>query len=86
VAVAGHDDVGRLDIAMDDAFGASGFEGVGNLNAEVEHLVVGYGLFCDELLQGVAFEQFHGDERDFFASVVHHVNFVDGADVGMIQG
>ncbi len=38
-------------------------------------------LSGDAMLQGHAFEKFHGDES--IAALI--VNFVDGADVGMIK-
>src|SRR6202034_1647247 len=39
VAAAGDEDVGGLDVAMDDAGGVSGVEGVGDFNADVEELI-----------------------------------------------
>ncbi len=39
VAAKGHEDVCRLDIAMNDALGVSRVEGVGNLNSQIQHRV-----------------------------------------------
>ena len=54
---------------------------VGDLNAEVEKFRDGDGLAGDAMLEGLAFEQFHGDEGAAF----EFVDVVNGADVGMVQ-
>ena len=83
VGAFGDEDVGGLDVAVNDAFGVSGFEGVGDFDdGEVEEAVELEGTAGDEILTGLAFETFHGDEglSVFFADIV------DGADVGVVEG
>ena len=81
VAVSRKKDVRGLDVAMDDAFGMRSDERVGNLDGDVEKLVEFHGLAAETLLQTLAFQLLHDDER--VAVVV--VNLVDGADVGVVQ-
>src|SRR5579863_2647014 len=81
VAAFGHEDVCGLDIAVNDAFGVGGVEGVRDFDSQVEEQVQLHGTASDEVLQSLAFEALHGDEGAsvFFADVV------DGADVGMVE-
>ena len=78
---AGHKQVGRLDVAMDDPLAVRSIECIGDLDTEREHHLQ---LRCardDKILERGAFQEFHGDEA---ASLVL-ANLVDGADVGMVQ-
>ena len=59
-----------------------GVEGVGDADGEAEEDVGVERLSGDAMFQGHALEKFHGDES--FAALI--VNFVDGADVGVIEG
>ena len=77
-----HENVGRLDVAMDDAFGVRGIKGVGNLDGQRQNEFWFHRLPCDAMLQRQTVQTLHGNER--FAVLV--VDFVDGADVRMIQG
>ena len=77
----GHEDVGRLDVAMDDPAGVGGVQGVCDLCAQVEHFVGRQGLAGDHLPQRLAFQQFHGDE----GLPGGFVDFVDRANVRMIE-
>ena len=82
VAARGDEKIGGLDVAMDDACGVGGVEAVGNLDAPIEK---GFDLeraAGDIVFQSLAVEKFHGDEVAAF----EFVNFVDGADVGVIEG
>ena len=85
LAAARHKNIGWLDIAMNDAFCMGGIERVGNLDSEVEYLVERKRLLADAMLQRLPFEQLHGDEWDLLAAVIHHIDFVDRADVRVIQ-
>ena len=82
VSSFGDENVGRLDVPMDDAFGVSRVERVGNLDAYVEERVHFHRATANQVLQGYPVQKLHGDER----LTVLFANFVDGADVGMVQG
>src|ERR1700693_6450703 len=75
------EDICRLDVAMDDAFGVGGVESAGELHAEIEDGFDVEGLFRDQMLEGVALEKFHGDECAIFTLV----DVVDGANVGVVE-
>ncbi len=70
-----------LDVAMDDAFGVRGVEGVGDLDSQLEQGFEFYGPRTDTM-QSHTVEKFHRDE----GLAVLIANVVDGADVGMVQG
>ena len=78
----GNENVGGLDVAMDDALGVGGVECIGNLDAEVEDGIGFEGAPFDAMFERVAFEKLHGDE----VAAVVIPDVVDGADVGMVQG
>src|SRR5262249_9408318 len=77
----GDEDVGWLDIAMDDALGMRGVEGVGNLKRKREQSFVIEPGAATDIFERRALQKLHGDESLplLFADVV------DGADVGVIQ-
>jgi hypothetical protein len=81
VAALGNKDVGRLDVAVDDALGMRGVEAVGNLDGQREHGFVTQRLSADEVFQADAVQKLHGDE----GLLTVFADFVDGADVGMIE-
>ncbi len=77
----GHEKIRRLDVAMHDAFGMSGIERVGDLDTQVNQ-TVGFERAAEyRFPQSLAFEKLHHDEAQ--AAVLP--NFVNGADVGMVQ-
>ena len=78
---AGHEDVRGLDVAVDDAAGMRGVEGVGDLDPELEHAVERQRPARDLVLQRAAVEQFHDDE--LLALVLADV--VDRADVRVVE-
>ncbi len=82
VTASGDKNVGGFDVTMDDAFCVGGIEGVGDFGGEGDELVEFDGTSGDGVLEGGAFEIFHGDESAaiFFADVIN------GADIRMIQG
>ena len=82
MAAASDKDVGRLDVAMDDAFAVRGVERVGNFDGQVEQQLGVQRLARNAMLQGHAVEEFHRDKR--LAVVI--ADFVNGADVRMVQG
>jgi hypothetical protein len=77
----GDENIGRFDVAMNDAFGVCGVERVGDLDAETKRIFERKRLVAYGVLQSVAFEAFHDDER----VTVYFADFMDGADIGMIQ-
>jgi hypothetical protein len=77
----GDKNIGRLDIAMNDAFAVGGVEGVGDLDAQRDQ---GFGVeraAFDAMLQGLAFEELDRDE----GQAVLLVDLVNGADIGMVE-
>ena len=74
-------DVGRLQIAMDDATLVSGIEGVDNLTRDREGLGRWHWTACDAIGERRPFDQFH-HQRSHVAGVFQAVN--DG-DVRMVQ-
>ena len=75
------EDVRRLDVAVDDAFGMRGIEGIGNLDGERENQFRFQRTPSDAMLQRHAVEILHDDEVLTFALV----NLEDHADVGVVQ-
>ena len=82
MAAVGDEDVSGLDVAVDDSLAVGGFESVGNFDRQGEQAIEFHGLGLNQVLQGFAAEAFHHDEE---MSVVL-ADFVDGADVGVVQG
>ena len=56
VAAFGDENVGGLDVAMNDAFGMGGVEGVGNFDGEVEQAVDLHGTASDQVLESLALQ------------------------------
>src|SRR5207249_4071358 len=85
LVATGHENVGGLDVAVDDSLGMSGVESVGDLRAEIEQLPEFHSLVVgpavDPVLERLAFQQLHGDE---VASAVFS-NLVDRADIWVVQ-
>src|SRR5208283_283325 len=81
VASGGDENVGGLDVAMDNALGMRGIEGVGDFGGEGEDYLGIHGAAADAVLEGGAFQKFHGDVGLLAALA----DVVDGADVGVIQ-
>ena len=66
---------------MNNAFGVGSGEGVGYLNSDIEQLLNVHGLATNVLLEAVPLQLFHDDE----GMAVMILDFVDGADAGMVQ-
>ena len=73
--------IGRLDVAMDDAFRMRRVQSVSNLSGEVEQFAGLEGAAGDALSERLAFEQFHRNE----GLVLELVDVVYGADARMIE-
>ena len=82
VSALGDKDVGGLDVAVDDAFGMGCIQCVGDLDGQRQNQLGFHRSASNAVLQRQAVQKLHGDER--FAVLI--VNFVDRADVRMIQG
>ena len=81
-AIVGDHDVGGLEVAMDDAFFVRGGERVGESAGDVDDLCGGQAAGRDEAVEGLAFDEFHGEEMD----AVGFFDREDGDDVGVIEG
>ena len=81
VPTLSHEEVGRLDIAMNDTLRMRRIERVGNLDRQVQQRLHFHRSRADAVLQRRAFEQFHGDER----LPVLLADVMNSADIGMIQ-
>jgi hypothetical protein len=77
----GDEDVGRLDVAVQDAARVRGVERVGNLHAEPQQHADLERPAVDLARQRAPFEQLHRDE----GAPVVLVHLVDGADVRMVE-
>ena len=77
----GDKDVRRLDVAVNDPLCMGGVERVRDLDGKRENEFGFHRTPGDPMLQRHAIQELHGDER----LPVLIVNFVDGADVGVVQ-
>ena len=77
----GDEDVRRLDVAMNDARGVGGVEGVGDFDGQFQRRFEIEPLDCHALAQVRALEELHGDEDD----PVLLANLINRADVGVVQ-
>ncbi len=66
---------------MNDAFGVCRVECVGDCDTQTQQPFQLQRFALNQVLQGLARETFHCDERASFVLP----NFMDGADVGMVQ-
>ena len=67
---------------MDDAFFVSGVESVGNFDADFGGFGDGERACSQKLVEGLAFEKFHGD----VSAAVLLLDGVNGADTRMVHG
>src|SRR3990172_4461158 len=80
-AAVGLEDVGRLDVTVEDARGVSGIERVGGLDRNLDDPTGVQRPLVDELLEGLPLHELHHDEG---AAVVLS-DVVDGADVRVVE-
>ena len=78
----GNEDVGWLDVAVDDSLGVGGIQCIGDLDCQTEVTFDLDRLSCDAVLQRHSIQKLHHDER--LATVF--ADLVNRADIGMIQG
>ena len=81
LAGAGHEDVGGLDVAVDDPLGVGRVEPVDDLDGQVQQPLHPHRAALDEVLERLALEQLHDDER--LALVLP--DLVNRADVGVVE-
>ncbi len=81
MTAAGKEDVGRLNVPVNDSLGVSGVESLGDFDGQIQQALEFHRVPGDGVLQSCTFQAFHGDEG--FA--IRLADFVDGADVGMVQ-
>ena len=79
---SGDEDVGRLDVPVDDPSSVRGFKTVGHFERHRQDLAQPPPLRKDGLSQGLALEQFHGDE----GLPLILVDVIDGTDIRVVQG
>ncbi len=77
----GDENIGGLDVAVNDAFAVGGIKRLGNLNGYFEDGLNFHGAAGDAMFECLAVEKFHDDIgfAIFFADIVNR------ADVGMIE-
>ena len=82
MAARRHEDIRRLDVAMDDSLRVRGFQCVGHLNGDVQQPAERHRLFGNHLLEGLAFQQLHDDE----VLAIMLADVMDRTDGRVIQG
>ncbi len=82
MAALGYKNVGGFDVAVDDALRMRRVQSIGDLDGQRDHGFVIQGLARNQMLQGHAVQKLHGNE----GVLIVLADFVDRANVGMIQG
>ncbi len=77
----GDKDICRLNVAVDDAFRVGGIECVGGLDRDGQQTLRRHGAASDHVLEGHSLQVFHRDK----ASAIVLTDFVDGADIRMVE-
>src|SRR6516162_10098358 len=78
----GDENVGWLDVAMNDALSVRGIESVSDFDANVEQNFHIERTAQDEVFESLAVKEFHGNE----GTAIFLADVVNCANVGMIQG
>ena len=82
VAASRNENIGGLDVTVDDAFRMSSVESVSDLYSRVEKQIQVERAAGDAFAERLAFQKLHGDESAAFV----FADVVDGANVGMVEG
>src|SRR5208282_5754444 len=82
MAALGDKDVRGLDVAVDNAFRVRGVQRVGNLDRQTEQNVGLHRPAGDTMLQRYTVEKLHDQE----GMAILLPDFMDGTDIGMIEG
>src|SRR5271170_2523521 len=77
----GHEDIGGLDVPVDDARSMGGIKRVGDLDAKRQYLLDLQRLATDAVFERRAFQILHRNKR----LTILLPDFVDSADVRMVQ-
>jgi hypothetical protein len=62
VPALGYEEVGRFDVAVNDAFGVGGVKRVGNIEGQLYTRLRFHRPTSDAMLQGQPIQKLHGDE------------------------
>ena len=81
VPALGHENVGGLDVPVNDALGVRRVKRIRRLHAQRQQGIQLHGPVLDHMLESFAVQEFHGDER----KAVLLANVVDRADVGVVE-
>src|SRR5215470_4106446 len=81
-ALFGDDDVGRLDVAMNDVAGVSGGEAGADLNGQIDRFTQRQWTGVEFFQECLAFVIGHDDEN---LTIGAFVDAIDDADVGMVE-
>src|SRR5581483_12272978 len=82
VIALGNKNICRLDVAMNDSFGVSGVERLRNLNRQGKKKIDIQWVIGDPMFESTSVQKLHRNEGLRFILA----DFVNRADVGMIQG
>src|SRR2546426_8661004 len=82
MAAFGNEQIRRFNITVNDAFGMSGVESVGDLNRQTQQDFRLKGFPGNEMLQRCPVQKLHGNER---LSILL-ANVINRADIGVVQG
>jgi hypothetical protein len=75
------ENIGRLNVSVNDAGGVSGVERIGDFNGEREESLCAKDTLCNAIPQSCSLQEFHGDKR----LAVLLTDVIDRADVRMVE-
>src|SRR5437667_12831593 len=81
LTTARDEDVGGLDVAVNDSLGVCGIQRVGHLNCQFQHRLGIDWFLRDTMLQGLALQILHDDEWTALVSP----DLINWADMGVLQ-
>src|SRR5215469_17638419 len=81
VSAVRYENVGGLDVAVNDAFGVRSIEGVGNFDGDPQKGFQFKWTTSNCVFQSLALQKLHGDERP----AVFFTDIMNGADIWMVQ-
>src|SRR6185369_16135346 len=81
VSALGHENIGGLDVAVDDSLCMGGIQRIRDFNGQGEERLVFERMAGNQVLQRHAIHELHRDE----GTAVVFADVVNGADIGMVQ-